>query len=171
MSKFVFSYKVQALEEFVLFSLELVTKNYEKRSVEWGGARTGWDEPGSLKRIFSVKKGWKRNGSQGIFTCWSLVIDGHLTDWNQTSFLYYIIKSNVLAVRTIKKIMRNVSRLLYWFKTLQAILHDSWAFFTHFLTLRKPFSCIYKLGMAKEAKFSLKRRIMVLNHLHQTFSQ
>ena len=56
MSKFVFSCKVQALEEFILFSLELVMKNYEKRSVEWGGARTGWDEPGSLERIFSVKK-------------------------------------------------------------------------------------------------------------------
>ena len=43
-SKFVFSCKVQALEEFILFSLELVRKNYEKRSVEWGGVRTGWDE-------------------------------------------------------------------------------------------------------------------------------
>ena len=30
-SKFVFSCKVQALEEFILFSLELVRKNYEKR--------------------------------------------------------------------------------------------------------------------------------------------
>ena len=43
-SKFVFSCKIQALEEFILFSLELVRKNYEKRSVEWGGVRTGWDE-------------------------------------------------------------------------------------------------------------------------------
>ena len=43
-SKFVFSCKVQALEEFILFSLELVRKNYEKRSVEWGGVPTGWDE-------------------------------------------------------------------------------------------------------------------------------
>ena len=33
-SKFVFSCRVQALEEFILFSLELVRKNYEKRSVE-----------------------------------------------------------------------------------------------------------------------------------------
>ena len=42
--KVFFSCKVQALEEFILFSLELVRKNYEKRSVEWGGVRTGWDE-------------------------------------------------------------------------------------------------------------------------------
>ena len=35
----------------------------------------------------------------------------------------YIINSNVRAFRIIKEIMRNVSRLLYWFKTLQAIQH------------------------------------------------
>ena len=53
-SKFVFSCKVQqALEEFILFSLELVRKNYEKRSVEWGGVRTGWDEQINGTNLFS----------------------------------------------------------------------------------------------------------------------
>ena len=34
----------------------------------------------------------------------------------------------------IQKIMRNVSRLLYWFKTLQPMIHNMWTYFTHFLT-------------------------------------
>ena len=133
MKKYLLSY-----HKLFLFSLELVWKNCEKRIMEWGGARTWWDEPGSLGRIFSLKKRWKKNGSQGLFTCWSMAIDGHLTDWNQTRFSYYEIKCTCSSNN--KKIMRSVSRLLYWFKTLQAILHNSWAFFTHFLTLRKHFS-------------------------------
>ena len=52
MKKYLLSY-----HKLFLFSLELVWKNCEKRSVKRGGARTGWDEPGSLGRIFSVKNG------------------------------------------------------------------------------------------------------------------
>ena len=120
------------------------------RNGAWSEAGSGRDEMSrSLGRIFSLKKRWKKNGSQGLFTCWSMAIDGHLTDWNQTRFSYYEIKCTCSSNN--KKIMRSVSHLLYWFKTLQAILHNSWAFFTHFLTLRKHFSS-HKIGMAKENK-------------------
>ena len=164
-SKFDFSCKVQAEEELMswtrwkgllafILQLKKHLLSYHKmflfsskssfgktmRNGAWSEAGYGRDGMSrSLGRIFSPKKRWKKNGSQGLFRCWSMVIDGHLTDWNQTSFLYYQIKCTCSSNN---KKMRNVSRLLYWFKTLQAILHNSWAFFTHFLTLRKPFSCI-----------------------------
>ena len=152
MKKYLLSY-----HKLFLFSLELVWKNCEKRSVEWGGIRAGDGMSGSLGRIYTVKKRIKEEWKSGTIY---MLIYGHW--WpsnrlNQTGFSYYEIKCTCSSKNKKK---RNVSRLLYWFKTLQAIQHmEQLSVFAHFLTLRKPFS-LYKIGMAKEAKY-----------LHQTFSQ
>ena len=114
MKKYLLSY-----HKLFLFSLELVWKNCEKRSVEWGGIRTGWDERIIATNLYCkkrIKEEWK---SGTIY----MLIYGHW--WpsnrlNQTGFSYYEIKCTCSSKNKKK---RNVSRLLYWFKTLQAIQH------------------------------------------------
>ena len=107
-SKFVFSCKVQALEEFILFSLEIVILGKTIRNGAWNEAGSGRDGMSrSLGRIFSLKKRWKKNGSQGLFTCWSMIIDGHLTDWNQLNKPLILWNQTYMQFES-KKIMRNV---------------------------------------------------------------
>ena len=114
MKKYLLSY-----HNLFLFSLELVWKNCEKRAWSEGGSeRDGMS--GSLGRIYTVKKRIKEEWKSGTIY---MLIYGHW--WpsnrlNQTGFSYYEIKCTCSSKNKKK---RNVSRLLYWFKTLQAIQH------------------------------------------------
>ena len=68
MKKYLLSY-----HKLFLFSLELVWKNCEKRSVEWGGSeRDGMS--GSLGRIYTVKKRIKEEWKSGTIY---MLIYGH----------------------------------------------------------------------------------------------
>ena len=130
-----------------LFSLELFWKNYEKRSVEWGGSgRDGMS--GSLGRIFSLKKRWKKNGSQGLFTCWSMIIDGHLTDWNQLNKPLILWNQTYMQFE-IKKKCATFNVCFIDFRHYNRYYTIPEHFLLFFLTLQKPFS-MYKIGMAKE---------------------
>ena len=48
--------------------------------------------------------------------------------------LHYEIRSLLIQSNDKKKKCVTFHVCFYWFKTLQPILHNSWAFFTHFLT-------------------------------------
>ena len=114
MKKYLLSY-----HKLFLFSLELVWKNYEKRSVEWGGIRTGWDERTIATNLYCkkrIKEEWK---SGTIY----MLIYGHWWPSNRLKSNRLLILWNQMYVQFEEEKKRNVSRLLYWFKTLQAIQH------------------------------------------------